>query len=110
MVKETIPLVVEDGSPQFMMNVEFTEDVNMKFEVYEVQSHDDDKRPVDLEMYLTGSIKWDGCSHLWFGNKKDEIYQDGYIHLCGKYFWDLHVKLMKEIWEYAEKNLVREDY
>ena len=30
----------------------------------------------DAQPYLTGFIKWDGCSHFWFGEK-------GYLHLCG---------------------------
>lgn len=30
----------------------------------------------DAQPYLTGMIKWDGCSHFYFGN-------EGYIHLCG---------------------------
>jgi len=30
----------------------------------------------DAQPYLTGLIKWDGCSHFYFG-------EDGYLHLCG---------------------------
>ena len=30
----------------------------------------------DAQPYLTGMIKWDGCSHFYFGD-------DGYLHLCG---------------------------
>jgi hypothetical protein len=30
----------------------------------------------DAQPYLTGFIKWDGCSHFYFGD-------DGYLHLCG---------------------------
>lgn len=30
----------------------------------------------DAQPYLTGFVKWDGCSHFYFGD-------DGYLHLCG---------------------------
>lgn len=30
----------------------------------------------DAQPYLTGFIKWDGCSHFYFGD-------EGYLHLCG---------------------------
>lgn len=30
----------------------------------------------DAQPYITGMIKWDGCSHFYLGN-------EGYIHLCG---------------------------
>lgn len=33
--------------------------------------------PHEAEPFIAGSVKWDGCSHMWFGNK------DGYLHLCG---------------------------
>lgn len=31
------------------------------------------------ETYLHGSVKWDGCSHYYFGNNDIK----GYLHLCG---------------------------
>jgi len=30
------------------------------------------------DKYISGSVKWDGCSHYYFGD------ENGYIHLCGK--------------------------
>lgn len=41
----------------------------------------DDKSTKDLEKantFIRGSVKWDGCSHFYFGDK-----ESGYIHLCG---------------------------
>ena len=32
------------------------------------------------ERYVDGSIKWDGCAHLNFGDGADN---PGYLHLCG---------------------------
>lgn len=34
--------------------------------------------PHDAEHYIAGSVKWDGCSHLNFGDTR------GYLHLCGR--------------------------
>lgn len=33
--------------------------------------------PRQAEPFIRGSVKWDGCSNLHFGD------DDGYLHLCG---------------------------
>lgn len=39
------------------------------------------------ERFVDGSIKWDGCSHLNFGDGEDN---PGYMHVCGaRYFRNL---------------------
>jgi len=35
--------------------------------------------PHEAERYLKGSVKWDGCQNINFGNQDG----DGYMHLCG---------------------------
>lgn len=62
------------------------------FEVYEVTARSMDNIPRDIELYLEGTIKWDGCSHITFGD-------EGYIHMCGKRYFDLHSKLMPILYE-----------
>jgi hypothetical protein len=68
------------------------ENVSVDFKVYEIIANDDkpyyegiggcgadDKMTQDIEkanIYLTGKVKWDGCSHYYFGD-------EGYMHLCG---------------------------
>jgi hypothetical protein len=42
------------------------------------------------QTYIEGSVKWDGCSHFTFG-------EDGYIHLCGKFFIEKHAAICKKI-------------
>lgn len=40
----------------------------------------DDKSTKSIDeanAYIQGSVKWDGCSHVNFGD------EDGYVHLCG---------------------------
>jgi hypothetical protein len=63
------------------------------FEVYEVSSWGIDNAPSDIELYLKGTIKWDGCSHINFGDNK------GYIHICGQHFWEAHVKMMEILYK-----------
>ena len=42
------------------------------------QTSMDDVRDLErAERYLVGTVKWDGCTHVTFGN------EDGYLHLCG---------------------------
>jgi len=40
-------------------------------------SMDDTEDFNDAERYISGSVKWDGCSHFNFGD------EEGYLHLCG---------------------------
>lgn len=65
-----------------------------KFEIYEVEAREVNGNKLymrkgatqsgdfsgnileDAQPYLTGFIKWDGCSHFYFGD-------EGYLHLCG---------------------------
>jgi len=56
----------------------------------------------ERQPYLKGSIKWDGCSHLWFG---DVSQKDGYLHLCGVEDWMNHCILMKTLYTELTKHL-----
>jgi hypothetical protein len=72
---------------------------HVDFEVYEIIGHQqgdskeydvpmyegiggcgaDDKSTTEIgkaNKYINGTVKWDGCSHVYFGD-------EGYIHLCG---------------------------
>ncbi len=40
-------------------------------------SGDEVTDPREAERYFEGSVKWDGCSHVNFGD------ENGYLHLCG---------------------------
>lgn len=70
---------------------------SVDFVVYELEryEHKDER---DYDVYLKGTIKWDGCSHLHFGD-------EGYLHLCGKYFFDIHIKIMKAVWNICTAHL-----
>lgn len=56
----------------------------------------------EAEPYMTGSVKWDGCSHLDFG-------RGGYLHFCGMDCYAKHCALMKYLWE-KSRELVGKEY
>ena len=81
------------------------QDNYVDFEVNFIISRDMDDVILEKEKYIRGTIKWDGCSHVNFGDKGD----DGYLHLCGKQYWVLHNKLMEHIYDVATKNMKNYD-
>jgi hypothetical protein len=101
------PLVVIDDCPTFLMKLVDLRPTFIVFEVYEISIYrmnpitDECDQPDEIELYVKGTIKWDGCSHLWFGDK------DGYIHLHGKSRYDVHCQLIQELFAFAEKNIER---
>ncbi len=89
---------------EFLIEFEGDTEYSANFKVYEVISWTaDDIEPSETELYLKGLIKWDGCSHIWFGDS------DGYIHLCGKSMWDKHVRVMNAIWELCRTRITSFD-
>ncbi len=83
------------GYPVFELTVTAKYDSAIDFQVEEITSWNDSERkePCDKRLYLKGCIKWDGCSHIHFGDG------DGYIHLCGVDAWKEHVAAMQWIYE-----------
>jgi len=104
-------LLCAEGLPQFLIKIIGDNKYCMEFEVYEVGGYEENREtgkydvPCDLKLYVTGTIKWDGCSHLWFGEKEENDKQDGYLHLCGKYWWKNHIDMMNALYELAEKTI-----
>lgn len=65
----------------------------VKYIVYEITGEDlVDPSDVDKELYLKANIKWDECSHWWFGEEDKE--NPGYLHFCGYNDHLRHVKLV----------------
>ena len=73
---------------------------SLNFKVHEVISWTMDNEVSDIEELLNGHIKWDGCSHIWFGDN------DKYLHLCGKSEFDKLKKVLDAVWDKAEKEIV----
>lgn len=98
--KITRRLLGEHGLTEFILTVTDLSETNVDIEVSQVVSWEaSGDVPVDLEPYFEATIKWDGCSHIWFGAIEGES-RDGYLHLCGVTAWKSHVRVME--WAYRE--------
>lgn len=64
-------------------------------------SDDTTENTDEAQTLLRGHIKWDACSHVYFGD------EDGYIHICGGESWFNFMEAIKRIWEIAVKELPR---
>ena len=56
----------------------------------------------EAKSYFRGHIKWDACSHVYFGD------EGGYLHLCGGMSWKNLMEVMRRVWEYACEKLPEE--
>lgn len=89
----------ERGYPKFWITSETKPgDHFFSFQANRVHGWDDEKRPVDPEKYLHGTIKWDSCSHLYFGTDSDN---DGYVDMGGVSDFQDHVALLKFLYGLA---------
>ena len=67
----------------------------MSFKVYEVEAWNSENIPQEKELYLRGTIKWDGCSNLDIGDH----------HFCGRQGYDSHIKIVNALWELARTKI-----
>lgn len=100
--------LLEDTGFGFQVEVKEQSKFHINFNVYEITGRDLKGEAVDLELYLTCSIKWDGCCHFWFGEREDDGQQDGYLHMCGVRSFKNHFRLMKELYQRAFELMGRE--
>ncbi|MED1125178.1 hypothetical protein [Bacillus atrophaeus] len=81
------------GDMDFLVTIEAKEHV-ANILVEEVVSRDVENNDVlEKEKYLEGSIKFDSCSHFWFGD------EDRHLHLCGVEDFERHILLMQFIYK-----------
>jgi len=59
----------------------------------------DTDAPADFEPYLKCLIKWDSCSHFYFGEDPED--GDGYIHMCGVRSYKEHIALVEFLYRLA---------
>lgn len=50
---------------------------------------------------MNGFIKWDGCSHFYFGDAEN----DGYLHLCGLQNVKRFAWTVEEVYRIAEREI-----
>lgn len=81
----------EDGSGFLISYEDEYKDSSPSFRVYSTDFVGQEIEETDL--YLKGTIKWDGCSHLLVG---PDI---GYLHLCGYHKWKEFSEVMEKVWE-----------
>jgi hypothetical protein len=94
-------LIKEGDYINYLIKCNSDKDYRLEFEVWQVNSWTMDNKPLedDQEIFVKGTIKWDGCSHIYFGD------EDGYLHLCGhKYFEDMK-KVLDAVWKKAEQEI-----
>lgn len=65
-------------------------------------SEDTTENIEEAQTLLRGRIKWDACSHVYFGD------DNGYSHLCGGMNWKNLMEVMHRVWEYACSKLPEE--
>ncbi len=88
------------GLTAFILTVKELSETRAEIEVVRVCSWDSgSNEPGDLEPYFEATIKWDGCSHVFFGGV-DGGKRDDYLHLCGVNEWKEHARVME--WAYRE--------
>jgi hypothetical protein len=101
--KKTLDLCDPDGFPQFRATVEELASHWVEFSVREIVGYEEGDKAKPLfdhpdsgpgEIYLSATIKWDGCSHVNFG-------EEGYLHLCGAESWQRHCRLMEWLYKSA---------
>ena len=109
----------EYGYPIFEVTVHGYEDgkysdVSCEFNVRQIQSWeaDDSKKPIeeDIEEYLSLTVKWDGCSHLYFGDEQEDGTYNSYHHFCGAHDFKKHVRLLHFLYNKAYEYMKRKPY
>jgi len=102
----------EQNYPIFKIEVEQHDykDVSFKARVYEITawSADDKKEPLDPELYLSCYIKWDSCSHFYFGEEDEANNPSGYLHICGVEYYKQHIQLLEHLYKRAFEVMGRE--
>lgn len=100
-------VLLEDTGFGFQVEVKEQSNFHVDFEVCGITARDLKGEMSDSELYLTCSIKWDGCGHFRFGEREDDK-QDGYLYMCGSYSIKNHFRLMKELYFKAFELMGRE--
>lgn len=101
---ERYELTEEDGYVTFIAEVIDKDEYHVNITLNEVTSWQMDKTVGETEQYLQAYIKWDGCSHVCFGeNENDSQATTGYLHLCGALYWKRHATVMLWLYELASR-------
>lgn len=95
-------LIEEDGYILYQIkNKKNTDAFTLFFDVFAVTSFTSDKKIKTKKLFLSGFVKWDGCSEFRF--------QEESIHLCGKRGYENFKNLLDAVYEYCSKNIKKWD-
>ena len=98
-------LIDDFGCPLFIAEIDEDIEHDMKFHVYKALSWNlSDNKCIDKELYLSGNIKWDGCSHIDFGDNSGTS-TPGYLHFCGKEDFKKHAEVLNKLFKFASENI-----
>lgn len=98
MIEDSIVLDIKYGKtnlPRFSVDFEIKNEAVVLFTVYQATEWVDDEID-DVAEYLSGSIKWDGDTTLWFAPS---------LYLEGKFDWKAHSELMLVLYEEVTKRI-----
>jgi hypothetical protein len=89
----------------YLIDINKNTEICIEFKIYKVQGWECDEGNTpceeDIELFIRGYIKWDGCSHFWFGEEENL----GYLHLCGRSAIDGLKEVMDAVWKVAEEKI-----
>lgn len=102
----TIICNIEENSIDFSLyesirEIEFIngETINTNTFTYEIIGSSGTTNDIEkAQPVIKGHIKYDGCSHVDFGD-------DGYIHICGSDSWLNFIEAIKRIYDISKENL-----
>ena len=97
--------IKNNGVTRYVAQITNKEEHCANFIVYEISRWgiDDSYDINDDELVLKGLIKWDGCSHVNFGDNS------GYMHLCGKSHWIQFTEMLPKVYEWVTSQIKRYD-
>ena len=102
-------LTSSDDIPNFIIHVTEKEDHFINADIFEITSWKLDNTVCEKELYCHVYMKWDGCCHIWFGERNENNNSNGYLHLCGVDSWKKHNIMMEALYKFAEENIKRFD-
>lgn len=85
--------------------------VTIQYDVFEYYMNfrvTEHEYPPDEEVapnVMNGFVKWDGCSHFYFGDPEN----DGYLHLCGSWHLRKFTWAVEEVFRIAEREVPQFD-
>lgn len=104
-IGDTEEIMLDERFVNFVVDFKVGPDnSNIEFKVFEVGSNH--LTSADLnEVYISGTIKWDACSHFYFGEEDETGNHDGYIYICGEPHFHNHRVVMFLLMEIAALEL-----